>query len=94
MGRGGAGLGMHIVHTIVTRVLRGQITVTSQVGVGTQVRVVFPSASCPTRVHHRHPVGIRLNPVGAAKMPICAPSPRCSCLERYQLDSICRHTSR
>ena len=42
MGRGGTGLGMHIVHTIVTRVLRGQITVTSQVGVGTQVRVVFP----------------------------------------------------
>lgn len=43
MGRGGTGLGMHIVHTIVTRVLAGHITVTSQPGVGTQVRVVFPS---------------------------------------------------
>ena len=53
MGRGGTGLGMHIVHTIVTRVLGGHITVTTQPGTGTQVRVVFPSvlASADNAVH-------------------------------------------
>ncbi len=53
MGRGGTGLGMHIVHTIVTRVLGGHITVTTQPGTGTQVRVVFPSvlASADNAAH-------------------------------------------
>lgn len=42
MGRGGTGLGMNIVHGIVTRVLKGQVTVTSTPGQGTQIRVVIP----------------------------------------------------
>lgn len=42
MGRGGTGLGMNIVHGLVTRVLKGQITVTSAPGQGTQIRVVMP----------------------------------------------------
>jgi len=42
MGRGGTGLGMNIVHGLVTRVLKGQIVVTSAPGEGTRVRVVMP----------------------------------------------------
>jgi signal transduction histidine kinase len=42
MGRGGTGLGMNIVHGIVTRVLGGQIQVESVPGEGTRIRVVFP----------------------------------------------------
>jgi signal transduction histidine kinase len=42
MGRGGTGLGMHIVHTIVTRIMGGQITVQSAPGEGSVIRVVFP----------------------------------------------------
>ena len=42
MGRGGTGLGMNIVHGIVTRILGGQITVHSTPGVGSQIRVLFP----------------------------------------------------
>lgn len=42
MGRGGTGLGMHIVHGIVTRILGGQITVTSTPGQGSYIRVLFP----------------------------------------------------
>lgn len=44
MGRGGTGLGMNIVHTIVTQVLNGQISVTSALGQGTTVRVCIPRA--------------------------------------------------
>ena len=42
MGRGGTGLGMNIVHGIVTRILGGQITVTSTPGEGSRIRVLFP----------------------------------------------------
>jgi signal transduction histidine kinase len=42
MGRGGTGLGMNIVHGIVTRVMGGQITVHSTPGEGSRIRVVFP----------------------------------------------------
>jgi len=42
MGRGGTGLGMNIVHGIVTRVLGGQIAVHSAPTEGTRIRVVFP----------------------------------------------------
>ena len=42
MGRGGTGLGMNIVHGIVTHILGGQITVTSKPGEGTRIRVLFP----------------------------------------------------
>ncbi len=36
------GLGMNIVHGIVTRILGGQINVQSTPGAGSQIRVLFP----------------------------------------------------
>lgn len=42
MGRGGTGLGMNIVHGIVTRILGGQISVYSTPGEGSRIRVLFP----------------------------------------------------
>ncbi len=41
-GRGGSGLGMHIVHGLVTEVLRGSITISSAPGAGTRVTVTMP----------------------------------------------------
>jgi signal transduction histidine kinase len=46
MGQGGTGLGMHIVHSIVTHVLGGHVTVYSQPGQGSSVVVEF-SRSAP-----------------------------------------------
>ena len=42
LGTGGSGLGMHIVHSIVTNVLGGQIEVRSSPGQGTQMLIVLP----------------------------------------------------
>ena len=39
---GGTGLGMNIVHGIVTRILGGQIWVHSTPGEGSRIRVLFP----------------------------------------------------
>jgi signal transduction histidine kinase len=41
-GRGGTGLGMAIVHSIVTSALGGSIRIDSEVGRGTSVTVTFP----------------------------------------------------
>lgn len=41
-GRGGSGLGLNIIHNLVTGSLQGQISVESQVGVGTTFIVRFP----------------------------------------------------
>jgi len=41
-GRQGSGLGLHIVHNIVTGILGGQISVESEVGIGTLFRVTVP----------------------------------------------------
>ena len=41
-GEGGTGLGLHIVYNLVTRRLGGRITVRSQVGAGTEFRIVLP----------------------------------------------------
>jgi len=41
-GKGGSGLGLHIVHTIVTGVLGGRIAVSSQLGQGTIFSVTIP----------------------------------------------------
>jgi signal transduction histidine kinase len=41
-GRGGSGLGMHIVHNLVTDLLGGAIDVASTPGVGTEVRIHLP----------------------------------------------------
>ncbi|CAN7547381.1 PAS domain-containing sensor histidine kinase [Pseudoduganella sp. LjRoot289] len=45
MGRGGTGLGMNIVYNIVTGILSGRVTVESQPGKGTSVRIVIPRSS-------------------------------------------------
>ncbi|WP_141100793.1 sensor histidine kinase [Roseateles aquatilis] len=42
LGKGGSGLGMHIVHNIVTNVLGGQIEVVSQPGEGTRMVMRLP----------------------------------------------------
>ncbi len=41
-GRGGSGLGLNIIYNLVTGILQGQITVQSQLGVGTTFIVRFP----------------------------------------------------
>lgn len=51
-GQGGSGLGLHIVHHLVTQVLGGRIAVRSgadtAAGVGAEFIVVFPSRAAPT----------------------------------------------
>ncbi|MCX7217508.1 MAG: ATP-binding protein [Burkholderiales bacterium] len=42
---GGSGLGMNIVHTIVTDLLGGEISVASDYGLGTQVSLKLPLQS-------------------------------------------------
>lgn len=44
-GQGGSGLGLYIVHNIVTGVLDGDIQIHSQLGHGTQVVLTFPIAT-------------------------------------------------
>ena len=48
LGTGGSGLGMHIVHNIITRMLGGQIEVISKPGAGTQMKMLLPRIA-PTR---------------------------------------------
>lgn len=47
-GKGGSGLGMHIVHNLVTDVLKGTISVTSQPGTGTAFDLRFPATPAAT----------------------------------------------
>ena len=42
LGRGGSGLGLHIVYNLVTRVLGGRIQVSSQPGSGTRFQISLP----------------------------------------------------
>jgi len=42
LGRGGSGLGLHIVYSLVTRVLGGRIQATSQPGLGTRFQISLP----------------------------------------------------
>ncbi|HRY01805.1 MAG TPA: ATP-binding protein, partial [Beijerinckiaceae bacterium] len=42
---GGTGLGLHIVHNIVTNRLGGRITVSSEVGRGVRFRMVLPTTA-------------------------------------------------
>ena len=44
-GRGGSGLGMHIVHNLVTDLLGGAIAVASTPGAGTEVTIRLPTAA-------------------------------------------------
>jgi signal transduction histidine kinase len=48
MGVGGSGLGLHIVHNIVTEILGGRIDVSSEVGGGTRFTLTLPM-SAPLR---------------------------------------------
>lgn len=42
LGKGGSGLGLHIVHTLITGILEGSIDVVSQQGVGTRFTITLP----------------------------------------------------
>jgi signal transduction histidine kinase len=42
LGRGGSGLGLHIVYSLVTHVLGGRIQATSQPGIGTRFQISLP----------------------------------------------------
>ncbi len=42
MGEGGSGLGMNLVYNIVTSVLGGTITITSEPGQGAEVKIMLP----------------------------------------------------
>nr|WP_298685752.1 PAS domain S-box protein [uncultured Dongia sp.] len=42
LGQGGSGLGLHIVHNIITGMLAGAISVASKIGVGTTFSIVMP----------------------------------------------------
>lgn len=42
LGKGGSGLGMHIVYSLVTQSLGGEVEVHSQPGQGTECRFVLP----------------------------------------------------
>ncbi|XPV74766.1 MAG: ATP-binding protein [Desulfovibrio sp.] len=42
-GKGGTGLGMHIVYNIITQILHGEIVSQSEIGKGTSTRITFPA---------------------------------------------------
>jgi signal transduction histidine kinase len=42
-GEGGSGLGMHLVYNLVTQALKGQISVSSELGHGAQFDIEFPA---------------------------------------------------
>ena len=44
LGQGGSGLGLHIVHNLVTNVLQGNITVESKKGIGTKMTLNLPKS--------------------------------------------------
>ena len=49
LGQGGSGLGLHIVHNIVTSMLGGQIDIHTEVGVGTVFTLTLPVTATATR---------------------------------------------
>jgi signal transduction histidine kinase len=50
LGRGGSGLGMHIVYSLVTDLLGGTITLDSTVGAGTTVTITLPRVAPAARL--------------------------------------------
>lgn len=53
LGAGGSGLGMQIVHNIVTVVLGGEVQILSEPGAGTTVRIVCPREAPPSGASER-----------------------------------------
>jgi signal transduction histidine kinase len=45
--QGGTGLGLHIVHSIVTNCLGGRLTLDSEPGVGTRILLILPRVAPP-----------------------------------------------
>jgi len=62
MGRGGTGLGLHIVHNIVTRVLGGKISLSSRTGQGATFELLLP-AHAP--LQHLPPDAMKTRPIPA-----------------------------
>ncbi|MFH2063900.1 MAG: PAS domain S-box protein [Pseudomonadota bacterium] len=44
--RGGIGLGMHVVHNLITQTLKGRIEVGSSIGLGTRFLITIPMTAC------------------------------------------------
>ncbi|MES2128306.1 MAG: ATP-binding protein [Pseudomonadota bacterium] len=63
LGRGGSGLGMHIVYNIVTQVLGGKIEIESLPGQGTLVRLRLP-LQAPEAAEHAVRVGVPQDVLG------------------------------
>jgi len=57
---GGTGLGLHIIHTLVTRRLGGQLTLDSELGRGTAFRLVLPRQA-PMESGAPSPAGAHVN---------------------------------
>lgn len=57
LGRGGSGLGMHLVHSMVTQMLGGRIDIQSELGQGTQIRLRLPS-NAPDRQCRALKIGV------------------------------------
>jgi signal transduction histidine kinase len=57
---GGTGLGLHIIHTLVTQRLGGQLILHSELGRGTTFRLVLPR-DAPTESGALSPAGAHVN---------------------------------
>jgi signal transduction histidine kinase len=57
LGQGGSGLGLTIVHNLVTAVLGGRIDVSSTVGQGSRFTLTLP-VTAPEQRETRHPIGV------------------------------------
>ena len=64
-GAGGSGLGLHIVHNVVTETLGGTVSVTSEPGKGTEFVVRFPLKAPARQPANGEPRGPAVNPAPA-----------------------------